>query len=1690
MRYVPLTNKKDSRRFAITGSLLFVIRPPAGRIILVLLLLGLLLGWLNPSAAQAQSAAYWQFSAAASVHHVLNSDLRGDGVDEILIVTQNGQVDLLNADGSRHWSFTTGEPVYAAAIINESNPQPEVVLGLHNRLLLLDADGQLVAEISLTFSLAPLNLLTSGGAANAQSWQEQRQTRPLAIAPLRINNERQDILVLLQNGQVERYDRQGRFLWHHQEPGIAPGDTGLRLLVDDMDGNGQDEILLGFFDTRLRFSRLVRLNPEDGRPVWSQSISGRLTSATMIQFKAEADHLSATPPPRYVAVGNGQGQVLLYDKAQNRHWLRTANRPVTALASVPLAEGQALAVGTEVGSVIVYNEYGRRLWTNNLAPDANRRILTLSAPPLAPLPNQPSLAALLVSASDEQNADMILLAQDGRILSELANVDTQAPFSRLVDVNRDRHSEMLLLRFPNIELLGLGIGVADNAKEWEYSLGTRPTAQLVADLDRDGEDELLVGGEDGRLHRLRNYPTSSGLHRWVTDYDLPITHLALLPPSGGSAPDIIIIRYRERDGSGEGRLERRRADSHLLWTQPLQAPITSLLISNINETSEPEILVGTQQGQLTTYTSNGERLWSLSLDSENGNSVSQLLMLPQPDPQGARLIAVSGERLLKLRRLSQNPQVSEIMRFDSLITHVHSVTQEDKELAVRYLVLVEDGRLHGLNWRGIEMTHLGWPAQLRAGPTLTQPAVELLFESVDLAAIVTSQRESFLIATDGETLHRFNITDNSPSFSWNLTGLGQITSFYWDDLDGDSQPDLVVGNSQGQVRLYTNVQGQIPLLNSEIDLFSSIQAINVLQRRPIQRADLLILTENGLVQLFRAQENRPPLLTKPTAEASMAQYTISVSVLDVEQNEVDVRLELYDPDSEEWLVQETRRARDGRGELFWSIINPPVTNDIVRYRFHYNDGTHQGIMEPSPGPSPIRPVNLWDNMPFLLLLLGAAGGIAVTVLLRQAQTPSARANRFFRRLQQLPSQVLPLVEQKYAHTGGSPDFLLYLANRARQEGDWLIAGLADGLFLLADRPQAGLSIITSVLEEAGRQQLAWHDLERWQLIYSTGQKLLEAPSITELSLLRPELVHLLEAIGEREIASPALDELLPVLTGLRDSERVELFEDRLVYLHEAGTRLQRLQERANTWLLDIERTLVAVIARRWSGLVSAEIEELRGRAEVMVRLKTKRLVPNGRTDVSLEIYNSGRAPAENLLIALDDNPAYRIHSAPQTIPILPSGRSRQVNFAIEPLVTDRFRLALSLTYDDRNQQDKQTAFGDMVHLLPPVRDFRPIVNPYVPGTPLRQNSSLFYGRERLFNFIAENAGRVAQRNILILVGQRRTGKTSALLRLPHHLPEHLVPVYIDCQSLGVTPGMPAMFYELAWQIADALLLRNIEVAIPPLPEWEQNPTAVLERYFFPLVREKMPEPMMLLLVFDEFEAFENLVEDGILPPTLFPYLRHLMQHSERLSFIFVGTRRLEEMSADYWSVLFNIALYQRIGYLSEEAATRLVLEPVAPGLIYDDLALDKVLRVTAGHPYFLQLVCYTLVKRANAQRNGYVTISDVNATLDEMLSLGEVHFAYLWQRSSRTERALITAVSHLMDRHTAFHPEDLTEYLAQYDFKLQPAEVTAALNRLVERDIMREVPEGATTLYELRIGLVGLWTAKNKSLSRLYASES
>ena len=55
-------------------------------------------------------------------------------------------------------------------------------------------------------------------------------------------------------------------------------------------------------------------------------------------------------------------------------------------------------------------------------------------------------------------------------------------------------------------------------------------------------------------------------------------------------------------------------------------------------------------------------------------------------------------------------------------------------------------------------------------------------------------------------------------------------------------------------------------------------------------------------------------------------------------------------------------------------------------------------------------------------------------------------------------------------------------------------------------------------------------------------------------------------------------------------------------------------------------------------------------------------------------------------------------------------------------------------------------------------------NPYIIGKPLREGE-LFFGREDVFQYIRQNLKGEYRDNIIILHGQRRTGKTSILYQL-------------------------------------------------------------------------------------------------------------------------------------------------------------------------------------------------------------------------------------------------------------------------------------------------------------------------------------
>ncbi|MEZ4516183.1 MAG: PQQ-binding-like beta-propeller repeat protein [Chloroflexota bacterium] len=595
----------------------FILSPRLSLSLLFILLS--LLAILKPEGsiiAQSSKASYWEYSASGRLKDVQLADIDGDGVEDILVSDENSRLVLLGTDGQVVWGVDAASPITAFTFINASptqTSQPQIALAGEGWLQLLDIQGQEIwqqVDESLAEPIDDMNLAEIASLDYI-----------VKLFSYDVEGDGVDeILSLYKSGRLAAYDTRGREVWQY-EPEDAPADGADPLiLVSDVDGDGRDEIVLGVFTAR-RFSELLFL--DEGVLQWDQALSRRITNIVQTNFPGLGSG---------IAVGTNFGQVNLYNASGELIWYRTINRPITALAFDDLAGVDVLAIGTDAGSVITYDSEGRRYWVTNLAQDGNRSIAQLLPTGSQTATGQSGIAVLLDSASAVgESADVLLLGNDGQTLLQLGNTDLPE-VTRLVDINHDKHFELLLARFATLQLIGLGVGNSEYVEEWQYSLDAVPSATLLVDLDRDGEDEIIVGTEDGRLHAL----SSDRSIRWLHATGSAITHLAAIRTPLGTTPRIVVVHHNQPEDDLEevdegvvSWLELRSAQGERAWEIEIPAQVLTLTIDESGSTEQPIILVGTDDGQILAYDESGHELWTRQVASSE-SSIGQILVVRDP----------------------------------------------------------------------------------------------------------------------------------------------------------------------------------------------------------------------------------------------------------------------------------------------------------------------------------------------------------------------------------------------------------------------------------------------------------------------------------------------------------------------------------------------------------------------------------------------------------------------------------------------------------------------------------------------------------------------------------------------------------------------------------------------------------------------------------------------------------------------------------------------------------------------------------------------------------------------------------------------------------------------------------------------------------------------------------------------------
>ena len=372
--------------------------------------------------------------------------------------------------------------------------------------------------------------------------------------------------------------------------------------------------------------------------------------------------------------------------------------------------------------------------------------------------------------------------------------------------------------------------------------------------------------------------------------------------------------------------------------------------------------------------------------------------------------------------------------------------------------------------------------------------------------------------------------------------------------------------------------------------------------------------------------------------------------------------------------------------------------------------------------------------------------------------------------------------------------------------------------------------------------------------------------------------------------------------------------------------------------------------------------------------------------------------------------------------------------------------------------------------------WEPIHNPFIVGNPIK-GAKLFFGREDDFAFLKTKFTGGKEGGLIVLCGARRSGKTSILFQiLDGRLGEEFLPVLIDLQSMAIVSErqMVRRVLEIVSSAASAagIPTENGEVS--------DNPFGDLEAHVARL--SQAMGGRKLLLAFDEYEILETGIDTKTISGQVLRTLANLIEH-RNVFVVFTGSEKLEERSKKYWDIFLSKALHRRISFLSHDDTMRLIHEPVAGAIEYADGVPERIYDLTAGQPFYTQVICQSLIDHLNDERKRRVELDDVEHAIEEVIQNPLPQMIFHWNalpdlqklslaimaELTRKERRSVTAAQIL-----AFARDERLGY------QIDPNALNKTLDKLFHSDLVQKDPK--TAGYEFKMDLWRLWAMRMHSV--------
>lgn len=374
-------------------------------------------------------------------------------------------------------------------------------------------------------------------------------------------------------------------------------------------------------------------------------------------------------------------------------------------------------------------------------------------------------------------------------------------------------------------------------------------------------------------------------------------------------------------------------------------------------------------------------------------------------------------------------------------------------------------------------------------------------------------------------------------------------------------------------------------------------------------------------------------------------------------------------------------------------------------------------------------------------------------------------------------------------------------------------------------------------------------------------------------------------------------------------------------------------------------------------------------------------------------------------------------------------------------------------------------------------------NPYIVGNPIR-GRAMFFGREAEFDLVRRRFEGSGRGGLLVFCGERRSGKTSILFQiLDRRLGPDFIPVLIDMQSMAVSSGAEFLA-RLSAEIVSALGPDHSEIEPPDFPPGG-NHAATFQGFILRILRAH-PDKKLILL-FDEYELFENKIDAGALSEDVLHILSGLMEN-QKVFLVFTGSQHLEQRRREYWKILGR-SIYKQISYLEREDALNLIRKPVEGAVTFASGVVERIYRLGSGQPFYTQAICQSLVDLLNDRATRQATPEIVDEVVGGIVNNPLPQMIFLWDGLEKDEKLVLALLGEsLSTEESRSTATQLCGIERNYPLQLGKARVATVLEKLFKSEMLVR-DDSHPPKYGFRMDLWRLWIRRMHSVWQVMREE-